>query len=59
MWFGACAAVTGTFYHDNLAVSDQGWIGTTTSFTLAKLNTAEGGTSGTTLTRGQLGCRFR
>ena len=34
--FGMTAATTGTFYFDNLAVSDQGWIGSDDPFTLCE-----------------------
>lgn len=46
----AYTGASGTCYQDNLAASDQGWIGSNTSFILSKANNAEGGTPATTLT---------
>jgi hypothetical protein len=41
---------TASTYQDNLAISTAGWIGSRTSFSYWTQNTAEGGTSTTTLT---------
>ena len=46
---------TQTMFMDNLAISDQGWIGTAASLPLYHANTAEGGTNTTTVTTANSG----
>ena len=47
---GSPSAVTATWWMDDIAVSDQGWIGTRTTFPLMIMSGAEGGTNGVVVT---------